>query len=394
MQERPARHAFRHCRRGTARMKRRIRTVTNYPLWQRPALVARWVLSRTLSFFGLRHPWVVPRPNPASPDVLDEFRFFAIVGAWMEEDVIEATVRNAFTQGCERVFLVDNDSLDGTVETAIAAGAELAESFTTASHDEHLRIRLMNEAVWRISTAEAVDHVWWLWLDADEFPHGPRGLTIRDYLATLDRSFRIVGARFFNHYPSSEPHYLPGFHPLDFQPLCEELSFRACRQWHRKHPLQRFDRERPWISSRTGIHGAYCDEQPLFEPIEAIFEHHFPFREKNTTVRRMRALFALPGEVGTPRIDPDEPDRGHMAMRARSLEAVYAQDWQKVPIELVGACRRPHVEPLPWQELVDPEHLPVQRWYPETEVERAGQVASSIAATPVVRARGPANRAR
>jgi glycosyltransferase involved in cell wall biosynthesis len=113
----------------------------------------------------------------------------------MEEDVIEATVRNAFTQGCERVFLVDNESPDGTVETAIAAGAELAESFTTARHDEHLRIRLMNDAVWRISVAEAADHVWWLWLDADEFPHGPRGLTIRDYLATLDRSFRIVGAR-------------------------------------------------------------------------------------------------------------------------------------------------------------------------------------------------------
>jgi hypothetical protein len=337
-------------------------------------MVARRVLLRTLSFSGLRHPWVVQRANPASPVVVDDFKLFAIVGAWMEEDVIEATVRNAFTQGCERVFLVDNDSPDGTVETAIRAEAELVDSFTTARHDEHLRMRLMNEAVWRISMAESVDHIWWLWLDADEFPHGPRGLTVREYLSTLDRSFRIVGARFFNHYPGAEPHYVSGLHPLDFQPLSEELSFGFCRQWHRKHPLQRFDRKGSPISSAVGIHSADCDQRPLLEPVEAIFEHHFPFREKSTTARRLEALFA-PNEAGVRRIDPDEPNRGHMTMRARSLEAVYAQDWQNVPIDIVWACRRPRVEPLPWEELVDPEHLSVRRWYPENEVERAAQVA-------------------
>jgi hypothetical protein len=71
------------------------------------------MLSRTLSSLRLWYPWVVQRPNPASPDVLDDFKLFAVVGAWMEEDVIEATVRNAFTQGCERVFLVDNESPGG-----------------------------------------------------------------------------------------------------------------------------------------------------------------------------------------------------------------------------------------------------------------------------------------
>lgn len=353
-------------------MKQRIRTVTNYPLRQRPAAAARGVLSRALSSVGLRYPWVLQRSNPSSPDVLDKFRLFAILGVWMEQDVIEATVRNAFAQGCERVFIVDNNSPDGTVETAISAGAELADSFASTRHDEQLRIQLMNEAVWRISAADGADHIWWLWLDADEFPHGPRGLTIRDYLSTLDRSFRIVGARFFNHYPSVEPHYVPGFHPLDFQPLCEELSFGTCRHWHRKHPLQRFDRGQPRIASAIGIHGAHCDQRPLLEPTEAIFEHHFPFRERTTTVRRLQSLFA-PDEAGTPRVDPDEPNRGHMTMRARSLEAVYAQEWTQVPIDLVWGCRRPHVEPLPWEELVDPEHLPVRRWYGESEAKRAAQ---------------------
>jgi hypothetical protein len=355
-------------------MKRRIRTVTNYPLGRRPVLVARRAVSRTLSLLGLKHPWVVPRRNPSAPEVLDEFKLFAIVGTWMEEDIIEATVRNAFTQGCERVFLVDNDSLDGTVETATAAGAELADSFSSAEHDEYLRIRLMNEAVERISTAETTDHIWWLWLDADLFPHGPRGLTIRDYLAMLDRSFRIVGARFFNHYPSSEPHYVPGYHPLDFQPLCEELSFRTCWHWHRTHPLRRFDRHRPRIWSELGLLRAHSDDQPLFEPSEAIFDHHFPFRQRQTTLQRLEALFVA-GEAARSRVDPENVNHGHMTMRARSLDAVYEQDWKNVPTQLVGGCRRPHVEPVPWQDLVEPEHLVVKRWYSEDVVANSRQLA-------------------
>jgi hypothetical protein len=353
-------------------MKRRIRTVTNYPLRRRPVLVARRMVSKTLSALGLKHPWVVQRHNLASPDLLDDFRLFAIVVTWMEADVIEATVKNAFTQGCERVFLVDNDSPDDTVERAVAAGAELAHSYSTAHHDEGLMIRLMNEVVSQVSLADGADHIWWLWLSADLFPHGPRGLTVGEYLATLDRSFRIVGSRFMNHYPGGEPHYVSGFHPLDFQPLCEELSFRTCWQWHRTHPLRRFDRDGPRIWSDIGLHRAYSDELPLFEPFEEIFDHHFPFRRKDVTLRRTQALFSGT-EESTGRIDPRDPDRGHMTMRMRALEAVYEHDWNSVPIELVGGCRRPHVAPLPWAELVDPEHVPVKRWYSEQAVERARQ---------------------
>ena len=97
----------------------------------------------------------------------------------------------------------------------------------------------MNECVSSISIADGAEHIWWLWLDADEFPHGPRGLTIRDYLSTLDSSFRIVGTRYINHYPADAPQDVSGFHPLDFQLLGEELTTRTCWSWHRKHPLQR-----------------------------------------------------------------------------------------------------------------------------------------------------------
>jgi hypothetical protein len=317
----------------------------------------------------------MPRPNPATPNVLEDFRLFAIVGTWMEADVIEATVKNAFTQGCERVFLVDNESPDDTVEKATAAGAELADSFATSRYDELLRIQLMNESVSRISAVDGSEHIWWLWLDADHFQHGPRGLTVREYLATLDRSFRIVGARFMNHYPGDEPHYVSSFHPLDFQPLCEELSYRTCWQWHRTHPLRRSDRNRPPIWSDIGQHRAFSDEQPLFEPVEPIFEHHFPFRRKAVTLRRLRALYSET-EVSTGRVDPQAVEHAHMTMRLRSLEAVYAQDWQQVEMELAGGCRRPHVEPLPWTELVEPEHTSVKRWYPEHAVQHSDDLGA------------------
>ena len=60
-----------------------------------------------------------PIPTPISLDRSTKFAVSCIVGAWMEADVIGATVKNALTQGCERVFLVDNDSHDETVAEAV-----------------------------------------------------------------------------------------------------------------------------------------------------------------------------------------------------------------------------------------------------------------------------------
>src|SRR5580692_11506323 len=72
---------------------------------------------------------IVIEANPGDAHPLDDARFFAVLGTWMEEDVVEATVRNALAQGVEAVYLVDNASTDETVERAVAAGAILAESF-------------------------------------------------------------------------------------------------------------------------------------------------------------------------------------------------------------------------------------------------------------------------
>jgi len=70
-------------------------------------------------------PWSQVQDQPPRPEPLGAFRLFGLVTAWMEGDVIAATVANAFNQGCERVFLLDNDSPDDTVAQAQGAGAEL-----------------------------------------------------------------------------------------------------------------------------------------------------------------------------------------------------------------------------------------------------------------------------
>jgi glycosyltransferase involved in cell wall biosynthesis len=311
--------------------------------------------------------WVLAVPNPPKPRVLPAFRMFAVLGTWMEEDVVGACVRNAMAQGCERVYLVDNDSPDGTVEAALREGATLARSFQTTRYDEDLRLRHMNDVVSEVSRADGSEHIWWLYLDADEFPHGPWGMTLKEYLANLDARFRVVGTRYFNHYPSSAPHYVAGRHPLDFQPLCEEIVFPMCHRGHRKHPVLRFDRDGAPIECGVGFHRAACAEQ-LYEPVQPAFLHHFPFREKSFTRRRLDKLWVKEGEDGARALQ--SPYTAHMLTRFRSIEAVYAQDWARVenfvardPANALVQAQHDGVQLRPWSEIVAREHQPIFRWY-------------------------------
>ena len=303
-----------------------------------------------------RAPWSRISPDPPEPRPLGRVRLFAVLGAWMEGDVIEACVRNAFTQGCEAVHLVDNDSPDDTVERALAAGAVLARSFSTQVYDEALRMRLMHEVVDEVSVDLGEDHVWWLWLDADEFPHGAGGRTVRDQLETLDRRYRVVGARYLNHYPTALPHHLEGRHPLDVQPDCEELPLAMCAVGHRKHPLVRWDRNGPPIEVGAGFHRARS-ALTLLEPPVGIFVHHFPFREESTSRKRLELL------CGGGRARPGDPATGHMLPRFRSLDAVYRGDWDRVENFMPGREER-GVALRPWTELVAPADRRVARWYP------------------------------
>jgi hypothetical protein len=306
-----------------------------------------------------------PEENPAEAQPLPSFRFFAILGTWMEEDVVESTVRNAFAQGVEAVFVVDNASTDGTVERAVAAGATVAESFETDAYEERIRILLMNSVVARQSLATGDPYIWWLWLDADEFPEGPDGLTIVEYLRTLDRRFRIVGSTYFNHFPTDKPEYLPGFHPLDFQPLCEQYRApfdHGCGMPHYKHPLQRFDREGPFISAGDGFHTVSLKRgQSLYEPTGGIVTHHVMYRAEAQTRARLELL------CGGPARNASNHAVGNRSIQKRfdSLAAVYAQNWAAVN-NLRETAPELGVHPQPW-----PNPESTRRWYDQDELEAA-----------------------
>jgi hypothetical protein len=305
--------------------------------------------------------------NPSEPVTLPS-RLFAILGVWMEADVVGATVRNALTQGCERVYLVDNGSTDGTIETAVGAGAILARTFQTPRYDESMRLDHMNGVAEEISHAESDRHQWWLFLDGDEFPHGPWGMTLGDYVRTLDQRFRAVGMRCFDHFPGRMPHHAPGRHPLDVQPLCEEQALPMCPAGHRKHSLLRFDKNGPRIRAGNGFHLIECEE-PVFEPAQPAFLHHFPYRNEAATRARLHALWRR-DESGASRAL--ETRDTHMLARIRSLAAVYEQDWNSV-VNFIAldpmyrAMKSPPppsgVHPKPWSETVPAEHQNVLRWY-------------------------------
>ncbi len=306
-------------------------------------------------------PWVVAEPNPGHPEPLGHFAFYAVVGTWMEADVIADTVANAFAQGVERVFLADNASPDDTVTRAVAAGAEHMITFHAERYDERYRIALMNEVVHHVSTASSHDHVWWLWLDADEFPRPQRGGALREYLTSLDRRFRVVGARFLNHYPTpGQPAHVPGTHPLDHQPLCEELPLNICGELHRKHPLQRWDRNGARIDAGLGFHRAECRERPLFEPTEPIVVHHFPFREESTTRRRMDTLWSR-ADGSAPRARFGDVATDHMEARLKSLDAVYAGRWTEVHTFMPGAPEQ-GVTLVDWRDLTPSISPDLVRW--------------------------------
>jgi glycosyltransferase involved in cell wall biosynthesis len=315
-----------------------------------------------------RPQWTRPEENPASPEPVSA-PLFAIMGIYNEADVIEAAVHNAFAQGVERVYLVDNASTDDTVPRAVGAGAILADRFETQCFEESLRVLLMNAVVWRISSAERAEHVWWLWMDADEFSHGPAQLTIADYLAGLDRRFRVVGADVFRHFPHATPAYVTGFHPLEFQPMCElfrQPTMPMCRLWHYKHSLQRFDRAGPYLTASRGFHTCTPnDKAQLVEPATGIVTHHFQFREEERTRRRLAEVYDT--ESGRGLQNQTLKALGGLR-RLKTADAVYAQRWDEVDNHRFNKSDR-GVHLRPWSDFSGWSQP--KRWYGATELSHA-----------------------
>jgi glycosyltransferase involved in cell wall biosynthesis len=310
---------------------------------------------------------IVARRSRGTP--ITEFALVGIVGTWMEADIIEATVANARRQGCDSVYLLDDGSPDDTVARAEAAGAIVAD---TTKSERWMTREMRNrrrELVDRLATASGEQHIWFLHLDADELPQGPGGRTVREYLATLDRSTRVVGSRFLNHLPTQRPANLRGFHPGECQPLVYERTGHACGAGHFKHQLLRFDRDGPPLLVGYGAHRP-SGPRRVFEALEPVVVHHFQFRDEAVTRRRMQAL-------ATRMIDAD----GHQMRSNRSawgrfedLDHVYRGEWDHVRND--GTREMGVADVLGTaDELLAPEDARLPTWYSADELAAARDAA-------------------
>ena len=175
----------------------------------------------------------------------------------------------------------------------------------------------------------------------------------------------MAGSTYYNHFPAGEPQYIPGFHPLDFQPLCERyvaLRQRFCDQPHWKHPLQRFDRQGPFLMAIDGFHTASLrTRDPVVEPDGGIVTHHVQYRDEAATRARMDRL------CGGPARNEFNDSLGHKTIQRRydSLEAVYAGRWEHVNNQR-GEEPMLGVRPQPWPDLAG-----LHRWYGPDELAAA-----------------------
>lgn len=251
---------------------------------------------------------------------------FGMVCTWLEEDIIFASVRNAFDLGASRVFLLDNGSPDNTIAEAVAAGAEHVLTFKTDSFDEILKFRLINEYIESLSRGSGHGRVWWLMFDADEFVRSPHGVRLDDFLKSVDSRCRVLGARVLDHFPQPGTTYEPRTDPKQVQAVCREKVDHRCIGGHHKHPIFLWDADRRRIEVEPGFHQLRCWGEALFEPSESVFLDHYPYRNEEASRRRLELLAQRGTTDATRRADAD----GHMRARRRSLDDVYAGRYENI----------------------------------------------------------------
>jgi hypothetical protein len=305
---------------------------------------------------------------------------YAIIGTWYEGDIIEATVKNCFANGCARVYIVDNNSPDNTCERAIAAGAQVLERYTTEFYDDDLRIRKMNEHMQRITMQEKHPNLWWLSLDADEFVCGPGGQRLLDYLAVLDERYTCIGCPAIDLYPTEPGDYEYSKHPADCMPMGMRRTHEICSMQHWKHPLLRYRNGRYTMSQSRGLHIPFTlrkyrhihnpHDIPI-EPDSQIVMFHAPIRKREDTFKRLAAICAPQDKLnGYNRgsLDDTATKNNGAIKRWRTLEHVYAKEWDKVEFPHSQCYGRDitGIALLPWKRLL-PTVLAFPRWYKLTE---------------------------
>jgi hypothetical protein len=304
--------------------------------------------------------WVLVKPTLTDLPMLREDKpiVIAIISTWYDGDIITATIKNCFKNGCSKVYVLDNNSPDDTVAKARAAGAVVKEVYQTEYYDDDLRIRKQNEIIKKFIESKQHRDVWVLTLDADEFPIGYCGESIQDTLGKLPGEIRTIGSNAIDLYPLAGEVYEDGDHPAScFSSGINRTAKFACNQHHWKHVAIRYFNGAFDIAQSRGNHypARPRNSTPILESKLELPIFHCPLRNQDSAERRLTALCAKSDGQAFHRSAGDDDAIGSQGAvkRFNSLEAIYSQRWQDVELphsqmygrSIVGIC------PYPWRIL-------------------------------------------
>jgi hypothetical protein len=283
---------------------------------------------------------------------------YAIISSWHDSDIIAATVTNCFKNGCSKVFLLDNASPDDSVKNAKEAGALVAEVYETEYYDDDLRIRKQNNIVKTVVEMEKHRELWFITLDADEFPTGINGESFSVTLGRLPGDIRTIGSNAIDLYPTGTETYEIGDHPAScYSKGINRTAKFACNQHHWKHVAIRYFNGRFDICQSRGNHypAVLGQKLKLQEPNIELPIFHVPIRNREFMEQRLTALCGKQNDYGVHRSAGDDDAIGGQGAikRFRSLDAIYSQGWHEVELphsqmygrQITGIC------PYPWRVL-------------------------------------------
>jgi hypothetical protein len=192
--------------------------------------------------------------------------------------------------------------------------------------------------------------VWWLVVDADEFPRGPDATTVRDLVQRAPGWVDVVGSRVLDHVPAGSVEYLPRQPPLPFFPLARWFRSGFCPRGHWKHPLMRVRRAGD-VYPLPGHHTVgTSDGRRAREWASTLLTHHFPLRARSRTEAKLRRAMAPGGRYGA---SPDTFTRARIHERVEALDDLYAGRYELVASGFCGD-RRLGIAVSDWRALVGP----------------------------------------
>ena len=325
----------------------------------RPVRLLEVALARTRGRVPPPAPWLRRRiaawqvdgrgPGPDAPSTRDRPLLHAVVGVWNEEDIVYALVEHLHAQGVDHVLVIDDASDDATAHEAAAAGAEVLSVRGCGAYSEALRTRRFRDAI-AASTDACGGDVWWLVLDADEFPRGPGGTTVRELVEDAPPWVDVVGARVLDHVPDISNEYVPRRPPLEYFPHARWFRTAFCAHGHWKHPLMRV-RQAGDVVALPGHHAvATGDGRRAREHDASLLMHHFPLRARARTEGKLRRAMAPAGRYAA---SPDGFSHDRLRERLEALDHIYAGRYELVESGFCGDPRR-GIAVCDWRELVAP----------------------------------------